>query len=294
MKNLASALVHQIMVGDVLLSAVLIVLATSIVCRVLFLLSIVTRGGLVDRYGRLGWQIGALLGLEQAYEFTRGQIPQRTDVALFHAYGLLDLEWRHGMFIEQRLEQYFLHFKTMMAAIDIFYVAGHVAVTIGVLIWIGLKHKGEYPHLRNMLILTTGIALIAFYFYPTAPPRLLGQYGFQDPLVMNHLIPAGEAEPGSYTFNPYAAMPSLHVAYALVACWCLYSVQRQIAVRVLALLYPVAMAAAVLISGNHWVLDVVGAVVTVLAARTIIFALVILQSVVPLYLGRMVPNRRPT
>lgn len=292
MTSLFAPLAHQIRAGDPLLVAVLALLAASAACRLLLLLGRLQVDGRFDRFARLGWQIGAVLGLEQAYEFTRGQIPRQTDVALFHAYRLLNIEWSHHFFIEQRLQRYFLHFPRMMSAIDLFYVAAHVGVTIGVLVWIGFRHRDSFPAVRNMFMLVTAIALIVFYLYPTAPPRLLAQYGFQDPLVTNHLVGAGGDEPGSYTFNPYAAMPSLHVGYALVCAWCLFTLQRSLVIRLLAVLYPVAMTAAVIISGNHWVLDAVGAAITVVVARCILYGLGTATTLFPIRLVRTVEHRR--
>jgi membrane-associated phospholipid phosphatase len=215
------------------------------------------------RYRHFAWQLGALLGLEQAYEFTRGRIAPSPDVAILNSYRLLDLEWRHGLFVEQRVERFFLQFGPLMNAVDLFYVFGHLLVTLGVLVWIYIRRRNQYPFVRNLIMLTTGVALVVFYLFPAAPPRMLGNYGFVDPLQLHHLVGEGGAQPGSYTYNPYAAMPSLHVGYALVVAWGVFISERRRWVRAPALLYPILMAATVIISGNHWILDVVGAVITV-------------------------------
>lgn len=240
-------------------------------------------------YARLAWQMGVVLGLEQAYELARGQIPESTDagVAWIHAYRLLDLEWQHGLFIEERVERFFLHFHLLMNAVDIFYVVCHVVVTIGALLWLYWRHRRQYMLARNLLMIATAIALVVFYLYPVAPPRLLWNYGFVDPMELHRLVPAGGAEAGSYTYNPYAAMPSLHVAYAIAVSWGLFAAYRQRIFRAVILLYPVVMAAVVVITGNHWVLDVLGAVITVFAARMIIFGATSLRSVFPAPQPRM-------
>ncbi len=225
------------------------------------------------KYIRFAWQIGAILGLEQAYEFTRGQIPHETDVALMNAYRVLDLEWSHGFFVESRIERFFLQFGGVMSAIDVFYIVCHVTVTIGVLVWLYFRRPAYFPFARNLLMATTAIALVAFYVYPTAPPRLLSNYGFVDPTVLYHLVSQGGAQVSSYTYNPYAAMPSLHVGYAIVSSWGIFIAVRHRIIRTLAVLYPFTMAAAVIISGNHWVLDVVGAGITVLLARLVLYSL---------------------
>jgi membrane-associated phospholipid phosphatase len=112
---------------------------------------------------------------------------------------------------------------------------------------------------------------------------MLGNYGFVDPLQLHHLVGDGGSQPGSYTYNPYAAMPSLHVGYALVVAWGLVVAERKTWIRVAAVFYPVVMAATVVISGNHWILDVVGAVVTVIVAGLCILAVTWLS-------GRIAPR----
>lgn len=204
-----------------------------------------------------------MLGLEQAYEFTRGQIPHETDIAVINAYRLMDLEWQHGFFVEERAERLFLHMGPIMASADVMYIAGHVLVTIAVLLWVYTAHRTQFPYVRNVLMLTTAIALVVFYLYPTAPPRLLSNYGFIDPLQAHNLTAPGGEQPSSYTYNPYAAMPSLHVGYALVSALAVLRCTDRRGLRVLAVLYPILMAFTVIITGNHWVLDVVGAAVTV-------------------------------
>jgi membrane-associated phospholipid phosphatase len=262
-----SAIAEQIESGDVVLALALFLVASAAACVALLALHKVARDGRVDRYRKFAWQIGALLSLEQGYEFVRGRMsPNTPDVALLHSYRLLDLEWKHGLFVEQRLERFFLQFQPIMNAIDVFYVLGHLVGTIGVLIWIYVRRREQYAFVRNLLMLTTAIALVAFYVYPTAPPRMLGNYGFVDPLQLHHFVGEGGAQPSSYTYNPYAAMPSLHVGYALVVAWGLFVAERKTWIKVAAIFYPVVMAATVIISGNHWILDVAGAVVTVAIA----------------------------
>ncbi len=263
-------LIRQVQSRDIVLDAVLLLLLSIAVARLL------RRAGheqWLERYKRFAWQLAGVLGLEQAYEFTRGQIPHETDIALINSYRVLDLEWSHGFFVESRIERFFLQFGFFMNAIDVFYIACHVTVTIGVLVWLYTRRPEHYPFIRNLLMVTTAIALVAFYLYPTAPPRLLSNYGFVDPTVLYHLVSQGGAQVTSYTYNPYAAMPSLHVGYAIVSAWGIFIGARRPIIRILAVLYPFAMTAAVIISANHWVLDVVGAFVTVLLARVILYAL---------------------
>ncbi|MGH2442238.1 MAG: phosphatase PAP2 family protein [Chloroflexota bacterium] len=279
-------IVRQIQEGDGVLIAVLILFAVFALSRLLVFTGHLTRQSGLDKFGIATWNIGSLLGLEQAYEITRGQIPHETDIALLHAYRLLDFEWGHGFFIEQRVEHFFLQFHLLMSAIDLYYVICHVAITIGVLVWVYFRHRDKWTFVRNLLMLVTAIALVAFYLYPTAPPRMLWNYGFVDPLISNHLEGAGGAQVNSFTYNPYAAMPSIHVGYALVMGWAVWISRPSLVPRILACLYPVSMAAAVIISANHFVLDVVGALLTVLLARVVLFGFSQITVTVPTLFSR--------
>jgi membrane-associated phospholipid phosphatase len=261
-----AALGHQLRTGDpvLALSAFLLISACMVVLVEWMSRKRIPGGG---AYARFGWQLGALLGLEQAYEFTRGRIPHETDIAVLNAYRILDFEWRHGFFVEARIQRFFLQFHALMIGIDAFYMFAHLLVTIGVLTWVYVWRRRHYPQVRNVLMLTTAIALVVYYVYPTAPPRMLTNYGFVDPaVVLHHVAPAGGDQPDSFLYNPYAAMPSLHVGYALVVGLALFIAERRRWVRLFAVAYPLAMTAVVVISGNHWLLDVMGAVVTVALA----------------------------
>jgi hypothetical protein len=266
MTNPLTVVWTQLLSGDVVLVIALLAFAVWVAYRLLRLWRADPVTLRVERVGRMAGNVSVLLGLEQAYELSRGQIPHQTDVAMLNAYRVLDLEWRHGFFDEYKVQHFFLQFGALDTGIDLFYIAAHVTVTVGVVVWLATWRPQHYPFMRNLLIFSTAIALVAFYVFPTAPPRMLWNYGFVDPLQLHHLVDFGGAQPDSYTYNPYAAMPSLHVGYALIAGWSVFLAVRHRLVRAIAMIYPIVMAAAVVITGNHWLLDVAGACVTVLLA----------------------------
>ncbi len=100
---------------------------------------------------------------------------------------------------------------------DYYYATLHFIVTIGVLVWLFVKRPHIYRGARTVLFATTLIGLAGFYLYPLAPPRLLPQYGYVDTLVKFHTW-GSLADPDiAKHSNQFAAMPSLHIAWAL---WC--------------------------------------------------------------------------
>lgn len=142
-----------------------------------------------------------------------------------------------------------------------FYAAAYMIVTPGVLIWLYRTHPERYGQARWTLALVTFVALVGFRWFPTAPPRLLSGAGFADTLGVYHgwgwwgpgsSVPAA----ASALANQDAAMPSLHVAWAV---WCgaaVFALTRHRVVRALAILYPLLTALDVLATANHYLLDV--------------------------------------
>jgi hypothetical protein len=263
MPNIPHMVWHQLLEGDVVLALALVLLPLALGCWLARRSGRAPFGRHTERIGGFAWNIGALLGLEQAYELGRAQVPTNRDVAFLHSYSVLDLEWRHGLFVEARIERFFLHWTAVMNTVDVFYAVGHAAGTIGILVWLYAKRREQYAVIRNLFMVATGLALVVFTLYPTAPPRMFPNYGFADPAELTHLVAAGGAQLSSYTYDPYAAMPSLHVTYAIIVGIALIVAERGRVWKVLGVVYPLAMAATVIISANHWILDVVGSCVTV-------------------------------
>jgi hypothetical protein len=273
MLTLPSMLWHQLRDGDVVLALALVLLPLAVGTAVARLASRRPFGRFSGGVEAFAWNFGLVLGLEQAYELARGQIRTDRDAAFLHSYAILDFEWHHGFFVESRIEHFFLHWTVIVQAFDGFYAIGHAVGTIGILVWLYVKRREHYAFVRNMFAMTTGIALVVFTIYPTAPPRMFPNYGFSDPEQMLHLVAAGGAQLNSYTYDPYAAMPSLHVTYAILVAVGLLLAERRTVWRVVAVIYPCLMVATVIITANHWILDVAGACVTVAGAAVLLAAL---------------------
>jgi hypothetical protein len=159
-----------------------------------------------------------------------------------------------------------------------FYSTMHYLVTPCVLIWMYRRHPGEYRFARTTLALSTVLGLVGFHLVPTAPPRLLDGSGIRDSLADvsrwgwwggEGSVPRGL---GSLS-NQFAAMPSLHVGWAV---WCgvllvRYSSSRL--VKVLGVLYPLTTSLVVLATGNHYLLDVFAGVFVMAVGASLAWAL---------------------
>mgnify|MGYP000173810184 CR=1 FL=1 len=152
-----------------------------------------------------------------------------------------------------------MHFKPLIVASNYFYGSLHFVVTIGVMVYLFARWSDDYPRWRNTLAISTALALIGFTFWPLMPPRLLpDHYGYVDTLAEYPTFWSFNSGAVNKISNQYAAMPSVHCAWALwCACVLVPRVRHQWA-KWLAAAYPVATVVVIVLTGNHYVLDAVG------------------------------------
>jgi hypothetical protein len=192
----------------------------------------------------------------------RGQTtPAKTSLAMLDAKRLIRLEQITGLWHEHTIQQVLMHVPVLIQSLDVFYATAHFIVTLVVLVFLYWWAPTEYPKLRTALGVTTALALIGFAIFPVLPPRLLSpDRGFVDTLhtvggVWSFKTPVIER-----ISDPFAAMPSLHLAWA---AWCTVAIRRSVKnrwVRGTAILYPVISALTVLGTANHYILDIVAGV----------------------------------
>jgi hypothetical protein len=155
----------------------------------------------------------------------------------------------------------------LVRAANDFYVTAHFPAAIIFLAWVLLFHRDAWSRVRNVLIITTGLALVIHILFPLAPPRFL-------PLMLPnvHLIDTGAVfGPSAYQgresglANQYAAMPSLHIGWAILEAWAVVTISRH-GVRWLVLLHPIVTTLVVVATANHYWLDgLIGAVLVSLS-----------------------------
>jgi hypothetical protein len=150
-----------------------------------------------------------------------------------------------------------------------YYDNAHFVVTLGLLGIRWMRRADLYRPLRNSLVLVNVIGFAVFWLYPVAPPRMLRTDGFSDIVASTHAFGSWHTGALASAANQLAAMPSLHMAWA---AWCavvLWRLSRRRWVRGLAVLYPCMTALAVLATGNHYVLDVLAGLATLVMAMLI-------------------------
>ncbi len=198
------------------------------------------------------------------------------DRALRNAEWVIDGERAIGLFREQWIQEQFLDFDWFIRFWNIFYGSFHFGVTLGAMIYLFRCFPAHYLRMRSVLAATTSVALIGFATFPLMPPRLLENsvsefggsqtgYGFVDTLISPGGLWSFDSGTLESISNQYAAMPSLHVAWA---AWCviaLYPVLRSRWARLLALSYPWMTLFSIIVTANHYWIDAVGGI-AVLAA----------------------------
>ena len=204
----------------------------------------------------------ALLGLLWAgYALVRGLVGDTRAVALDNAAQLLAFEQTLGLDIEAGVQS-LVTWPAAHVAANSYYLL-HFPLTLVVLGVAFVRCRSRaFPVMRNALIGCTAAALVIHLIAPMAPPRMLP--GFIDSGVV--FGPDPYAVAGSETANQFAAMPSMHVAWAIVAGVAVWGLARHRVVRVLAAAHPLVTAAVVVVTGHHFVSDVaIGALAAVAA-----------------------------
>jgi hypothetical protein len=191
----------------------------------------------------------------------RGERPVSVFQATTNAHRVIRFERWFGLFHEANIQHWALHYRELIRLCDDYYGTIHFVAVVGVLLLLFFRYPYRFRLWRNTLAITTGLALIGFSFFPLMPPRLLPPgYHFVDTLkVVGGLWNFSEG-PVSDVSNQYAAMPSLHIGWAL---WCgiaIYVCARRRWVRLLGLAYPIGTLVVIVGTANHFILDAVGGV----------------------------------
>lgn len=198
-----------------------------------------------------------------AYEWVRGVAPERKSLAFENADRLQQFEqWLH-IDIEAWSNQLLVHRLWLADAASAYYQLAHEGVAAAVLAWLWHRHRDSYPALRSTLVVMTLTSLLMYWLVPLAPPRL-AQSGIVDTMLVHPVVFAG-MESVTGLVNLYAAMPSVHVAWAT---WCAlaFALASRSPRRWLIWAYPLTTSCVVLGTGNHYVLDIVVGVLVVFVA----------------------------
>jgi membrane-associated phospholipid phosphatase len=225
---------------------------------------------LSSRWLPQGWldalrQLALFAGAYYAYRLVRGLVDGQTAVAFQNAREVVDAERSIGLFFEPGFQDLVLGQEWLRDFANFMYVNSHFMITTTFLIWLYLARNHAFYYVRNMFMVAMGLALVGYLVYPTAPPRLLPEWGFDD-TVAQAVGPSAQNS-AEVLYNPYAAMPSMHVAFALMIA---IPAMKLVALRPLRWVwatYPAIVTFVVVVTANHFWLDAaVGVVVAAMSA----------------------------
>jgi len=196
-------------------------------------------------------QILIVLCAFSAYEAARMMIHPNWPVAMANAKRVDNLESALNFAWEQSLQRAFLGVPELVEAMNLFYFVGHFVLTAVFFVWLYHSSRDGYRSFRNGFLAATGIAVLIHWQFPTAPPRLLDGLGVEDTLEAIWNVDIGSPHASAFS-NPVAAVPSLHVGWAVGVGVGLVRYARQ---RWLGVLYPLAVVLTIVVTGNHFIFD---------------------------------------
>ncbi|MEU3826852.1 hypothetical protein GT045_25245 [Streptomyces sp. SID486] len=223
------------------------------------------RGGPLSRLRRPGrprlWFEILLIAVSYwTYSLIRNAVPEQRAAALRNADWIRRVEHALGIGVEQSINHAVNSVNWLIVGMNYYYATLHFVITLGVLVWLYRWHPGRYAATRLVLFATTGVALLGYYLFPLAPPRLTGGGDFVDTVTVHHTWGSMASGDLKHMSNQYAAMPSMHIGWSL---WCgltIFALATVPWVRVLGLLYPAATLLVIVATANHFWLDAVGGV----------------------------------
>jgi membrane-associated phospholipid phosphatase len=217
----------------------------------------------------LGRQVAIWFGFLGLYQIARGVADRNPTRAFENGLGVINIEERVGELFEVTLANLVSgsHFLTFLVSWT--YWNSEFTVVGLALLFVYLRRHEHFHRFRNWVLLANVIGLAGYVVVPTAPPRMFPTFGFPDMLAefggLNH--GSGLVQLAS---NPYAAMPSLHAADALIVGLTLAAVCRHWWSKAIWLLWPAWVWFAVMATGNHFWLDILAGIVVVALAAGVI------------------------
>ncbi|MGH2969780.1 MAG: phosphatase PAP2 family protein [Solirubrobacteraceae bacterium] len=216
-----------------------------------------------------GWtdllrQLVLFCGAYWLYRLVRGQVDGRAAAAFENARNIVDLEQAIGLFFEPAVHAWATREGWLIDFASWMYVNSHFTITTLALAFLYLRRNERFYFIRNMFLVAMGIALVGYMAFPTAPPRFMPELGFRDSVAE---FTGVDPQSSNLLFNPFAAVPSMHVAFALMLGIPMASMSRRRWARALWWSYPALVSFVVVATANHWWFDAfLGAATAAVAA----------------------------
>lgn len=201
--------------------------------------------------------------LLHVYDYVKSLEAVRMPAALHNGIDVLNAEHDLHINIEYAANHWIVHHQTLSTLLVWWYQYSHITGTMAVLACCYLWFPHLYRPARNSLVLTNCVGMVVYVLLPVMPPRLLPGGGFIDTVA---LAGFGTDHGGPVQAAQFAAMPSLHLAWATWVALMAFTMLRGKAHRRLVFIYPVITTISVITTGNHYVLDVVAGIALAVGA----------------------------
>jgi membrane-associated phospholipid phosphatase len=217
-----------------------------------------------------GRQLAIWFGFLGAYQIARGIADRNPPRAFENGMHVIGIERHAGALFEVTLQRLVDGSEVLATLASWTYWNSEFTVLGLALLWVYLRRHEAFRGFRNTVLLANAIGLVVYVLIPTAPPRMFPDFGFDDTLAkfgaLNH--GSGLVE---FASNPYAAMPSVHAADALIVGLVLFSVCRTRIAKAIWLLWPAWVWFSVMATGNHFWLDVVAGIAVATLAGALVY-----------------------
>jgi membrane-associated phospholipid phosphatase len=215
-----------------------------------------------------GVQIAIWFGFLAAYQVARGLADRDPAQAFRNGFKVIGIERNAHALFEITIQRLIDSSGVLRLAASWTYWSSEFVIVGLALLWVYLRRNDAFIRFRNTVLLANLIGLVGYIVVPTAPPRMFQGVGFGDTLQQFASLNHGSSLI-TFISNPYAAMPSLHAADALIVGITLAALCRRRVVKAFWLIYPAWVWFSVIGTGNHFWLDVVAGILVALLAAGI-------------------------
>lgn len=232
-----------------------------------------SRGAVTQPRPRARWilaQAALVVGGVVVYFGVRALTVGSVEVAEENARLVVDAERALGIHLESVVQEPFEHPGTLQTLANWTYIWGHWPVIIATMLWLAFRHGTALLRLRDAMMVSGAMGMVVFAAFPVAPPRL-ADLGLVDTVTETSRSYRVLQPPD--LVNQYAAMPSLHAGWDLLVGIAIVTAAGSIALRLFGFLMPLVMAIAVVVTANHYVLDVIVGVAFVVVGHVAALAL---------------------
>jgi len=211
-------------------------------------------------------QLGLFVLADLCYETVRGVADGQRVEAFANANTVIDIERATGTYFEPGLQSALIDHRWIIDAANFAYMNSHFVITTGFLVWLYICRNDSFYFVRNMFMIGMALALVGYALVPTAPPRLLPEEGYVDTITAYAEVNHDSALVQMFV-NPYAAIPSMHIAFSLMIGVPGALLARHRTTRAFWCVYPLIVLFVVVVTANHFWLDAAaGALVAAVSA----------------------------